>query len=42
VKVLVVLAVAMVGLGFAGSPAWAQLGAESGVFHESNFSQNPT
>ena len=36
-----ILVVALVSLGLAGSPAWAQLGAEPAVFHERDFAQNP-
>ena len=36
-----ILVVALVGLGLAGPPAWAQLAAEPAVLHERDFAQNP-
>jgi len=36
-----ILVVALVGLGLAGPPAWAQLAAEPAVFHERDFARNP-
>jgi len=36
-----ILVVALIGLGLAGRPVWAQLAAEPAVFHERDFAQNP-